>query len=66
MQAEIKRDKRNPRPGESKQVFMDRGGIVGAQEYANVKWNETLGEFVSKSPTENMSNKQKADYYANR
>ena len=65
-QAAIKKDKENPRDGETKQVFIDRGGIIGAQEYADVKWSQTLGKFISKSPTEGMSAKEKRDYYANK
>jgi len=62
-QAAVKKYKENPRPGETKKVFKDRGGILGAQEYADVKWSETLGKFISKSPTEGMSDKEKRDYY---
>ena len=63
MQTEIKRDKENPRNGETKRAFIDRGGIVGAQEYADVKWSETLGKYISTSPTEGMKMSEKEEYY---
>jgi hypothetical protein len=63
---EEKKEFHTPRVGESKEDFVDRGGILGAIDDTNVKWNETLGEFVSKSPTQGMTDKEKANYYANR
>jgi len=61
----VKEDKENPRNGEDGQMFRDRGGIVGAGTYKNVKWSKTLGTWISKSPTEGMTVKQKAEYYKN-